>query len=327
MVRIGILGTSGIARLFFGGALQHAQFVAVASRDERRAREFASECGLARWHGSYDDLLADPHVDAVYIPLPNHLHASYTIRAARAGKHVLVEKPIALSAGELEGMVRACSQAGVLLMEAMMYRFKRIHQHVVRLAADGAIGDLQFADFSWCYTLRPRQREGFRLDPRAGGGALNDVGIYAADFLRMVLGQSLRPLQAFITHDERTGAETFVHALLGDGSVRGAMTCGYGMDANYYVLSGSRGLFQVPGSVSGRVKENVLRIHMTENDSWREEIFPPENPYHALLDHFAACIEGGERPRFSLEESLGNLKLIEEIRGMAAGGAGGGGAG
>jgi predicted dehydrogenase len=272
-------------------------------------------------------LLADPHVDAVYIPLPNHLHAPYTIRAAQAGKHVLVEKPIALGTRELEEMIRACAQAGVLLMEAMMYRFKRIHQHVARLVAEGAIGELRFVDFSWCYTPREGEREDFRFDPQAGGGALNDVGIYGADFLLMVLGRSLQPMYAYISREEKTGVEIFVHALLANGRVRGALKCGYGLDANYYILSGTRGLFHVPGSVSGRVTENVLRIHNTGNDTWREEVFPPENPYHALLDHFAECIETGIRPRIALEDSLNNLKLLEEIRRVAGEGAGGEGAG
>jgi len=117
VIRIGILGTASIARLFFGAPLSRAAIVAVASRDAGRAQEFARHYHIPRSYGTYEELLADPGIDAVYIPLPQHLHHLYTIRAAEAGKHVLVEKPAAVSSAEIEQMISACCASRVLLME------------------------------------------------------------------------------------------------------------------------------------------------------------------------------------------------------------------
>ena len=151
--------------------------VAIASRDGAHAREVAAELGIPTAHGSYEALLADPDVDAVYIPLPNHLHAEWTIAAARAGKHVLCEKPLALTAAEAERMVDACDDEGVHLMEAFMYRhhpsWVAVRELVALRAGSAALRAVQ-SWFSY-YNDDPRN---IRNQAEAGGGALYDIGCY-----------------------------------------------------------------------------------------------------------------------------------------------------
>ena len=314
MVRIGILGTARIAPLYFGGLLRHAQFVAVASRSADRAAGFAERHGLGRWHDSYDALIEDPGVDALYIPLPNHMHAEYAIRAVRAGKHVLVEKPAALTSADFRRMTEASTSAGVLLMEAMMWRFKRIHRRVLELVRGGSLGDLRHVDFHWCYPLRALDRGAFRLDPACGGGALNDVGVYGVDFLHQLMGGELEVRYAAMEREEEGGVDLFTHALLASKGATATLTCGYTSDANYYVLACEKGMIHVPGSVAGRVVENRALMHRIDGDDRSEERFAAENPYHALLDHFAACVLGKETPMITPEETGQNLDLLGRIR-------------
>ena len=145
-LRFGVLGCAAIAVQKVIPAIQRSErceVVAIASRDADRAAAVAGDLAIGRHHGSYDDLLADPDVEAVYIPLPNHLHAPWTERAAAAGKHVLCEKPLALDTEEAIGMIDACRQAEVRLMEAFMYRVHPLWARVHELATDGTIGELQ----------------------------------------------------------------------------------------------------------------------------------------------------------------------------------------
>src|SRR6185369_13656332 len=189
VLRWGILSTADIARRKVVPGMRKAarcEVVAVGSRDGELARGFADELGIARAHDSYEALLADPDVDAVYIPLPNHLHREWTLAAARAGKHVLCEKPIALSAADAEQMVAACESAGVRLMEAFMYRLHPSWLGVRSLLAAGRIGRLQSVQ-SW-FSYYNDDPSNIRNIAEAGGGALLDIGCYSINLSRMLFG-------------------------------------------------------------------------------------------------------------------------------------------
>jgi predicted dehydrogenase len=178
-LRLGVLSTADIARTKVIPGMRTAQrveVVAIASRDEARARSAAAELGIPRAHGSYEALLADEDVDAVYIPLPNHLHAPWAIRAAEAGKHVLCEKPLAMTAAEAESMASAADAAGVVLMEAFMYRHHPSWQAALEVVRSGRLGRLTAVQ-SWFsyYNDDPTNIRNIR---EAGGGALYDIGCY-----------------------------------------------------------------------------------------------------------------------------------------------------
>jgi len=314
MIRIGILGTAAIARPFFGAPLRHASIVAIASRSASRAAGFAKEFGIPSHYGSYDELLADPSIDAVYLPLPPSLHAEWTIRAARAGKHVLIEKPAAPSSHDVERMLEACASSRVLYMEAFMYRFKAIHRHVRDVVTCGTLGHLRFIDFSWCFNIEALRRSLFRLDPAHGGGALNDLGVYGVDFLRYLGMPVPSVVHASIQRHNGGGVDSFSHVVLQSGTALMALSAGFTCDANYYALGGEKGSIHVPASLSGRVVPNAVMMHLFENDQRTEEVFPAENPYVAEMDYFAECIAGGIQPESGGEGSLSNIRVLEEIK-------------
>jgi xylose dehydrogenase (NAD/NADP) len=188
-LRFGILGAANIARAFAKGAatVPGVQIVAVASRDAAKARAFADEIGVARSHASYDAMLADPEIDAIYIPLPNTMHAEWAIRVAQAGKHILCEKPLASTVADTVAMFAAAKQAGIHLVEAYPYRAQPQTQKVRELLDAKAIGRLQLIHATFGFTFN--KPGDIRLDPARGGGALLDAGSYATSFVRMASGE------------------------------------------------------------------------------------------------------------------------------------------
>jgi D-xylose 1-dehydrogenase (NADP+, D-xylono-1,5-lactone-forming) len=193
-LQIGIFGAARIARLFVEGVRPSAkvQVRAVASRDAERARTFAHDCGIPQVHATYDSLLADPAIHAVYIPLPNNLHAQWSIRAVEAGKHVLCEKPLATSADDAEAMFTAARQNKVYLVEGYPYRAQPQTLRLRELLARGEIGRLQIVQASFGFLLNDATN--IRFDPKLGGGALMDAGSYPASLVRMIAGE--RPSRA-----------------------------------------------------------------------------------------------------------------------------------
>lgn len=313
MIRFGVLGTARIARQFLGDPLKNVSIVAVASRDQGRADAYAREYGIPRAYGNYEKLLNDPAIEAVYIPLPQHLHCEYTVKAARAGKHVLVEKPSALTVAELHQMVTACKNHHVLFMEAFMYRFMPIHRRVKEIVASGLLGRLRYIDFNWCFNVKKLVRSPYRLDKSAGGGALYDLGIYGVEFLRFITEGTPSLVSAYTAYAGPDGLDVFTHAACQVNDVFGAITCGYTSDANYYVVSGELGSLVVPGSVSGQFVEKAIQVHLHEADKRYEERFAPMNPYRLEMEYFADCIEKGTRPFLDGENSLWDLEFLEEI--------------
>jgi predicted dehydrogenase len=314
MIRIGILGTASIARLFFGEPLKHASILGIASRDVTRAVEFAKHYGIPRVFPSYEALIADEEIDAVYIPLPPHLHCTYTIKAAEAGKHVLVEKPAAPSSDEIAQMIDACRKHHVVLMEGFMYRFKAIHHRVRGLVQEGVLGTIHYLDFSWAFNIRKLARSPFRLDRMAGGGALNDLGIYGLDFLHFLGFPDPTLIHVSIKRDGPAGVDMFTHMTWQAGPTFASITCGFTCDANYYTVCGELGSVTVPGSLSGRIRDNMLHLHLLHSDHRADETFPAENPYVKELDHFAVCIETGQEPETGGGNALRNMRLVEAVR-------------
>jgi predicted dehydrogenase len=180
-IRWGILSTASIGvNCFIPGALKarNCEVVAIGSRDGDRAHEVAARFVIPRTYGSYDALLADPDVDAIYNPLPNGLHADWTLKAAQAGKAILVEKPSCRDAAEAAALANACATEGVVLMEAFMYRFHPQHERVRALLAGGAIGELCGVQTAFSFHMQPLDPGNVRLQAPLAGGALMDVGCY-----------------------------------------------------------------------------------------------------------------------------------------------------
>lgn len=190
-LRMGIIGAANIARQFSAAvrATDAVKVAAVASRTAETARTFAESCGIAKHYASYEALLDDPDIEAVYIPLPNHLHAEWAINAARAGKHILCEKPLCLGRAQAEAMFAAASEHGVMLLEAYPYMFQPQTRAMLDLLQSGAIGTVRMMQASFGFTVTNPDTN-IRMKPDAGGGALLDAGSYALSMVRLVMGEA-----------------------------------------------------------------------------------------------------------------------------------------
>jgi predicted dehydrogenase len=214
-VRWGVLSTSRFAQRTWIPSAQQCQWgevVAIASREHGGARRVADRLGIATAHDSYEALLADSGVDAVYIPLPNHLHATWTVAAAEAGKHVLCEKPIALNAAEAAEMAAAAERAGVALMEAFMYRFHPAWVRLHELVGSGRIGELR-AIVGW-FSYFNDDADNIRNIAEAGGGALNDIGCYPISAARWLFGSEPFRVRGSLHRDPDLGVDILCSGLL-----------------------------------------------------------------------------------------------------------------
>jgi predicted dehydrogenase len=188
-LRLGILGCANIAKQFARDVAPspQIQLVSVASRDLAKAQAFAQQYGLPKAHGSYEALLQDPDIEAVYIPLPNTMHADWAIRAAQMGKHILCEKPLTLTRASAKAMFDVARTHQVMLLEAYPYYFQPQTGDMLQLLHSGAIGEVRMVQASFGFML-PDNPQNIRLNPDLGGGALLDAGSYATSFIRLVMG-------------------------------------------------------------------------------------------------------------------------------------------
>jgi predicted dehydrogenase len=319
-LRWGILSTADIARKKVIPGLQKAarcDVVAIASRDGAHAREVAAELGIPTAHASYEALLADPHVDAVYIPLPNHLHAEWTIAAARAGKHVLCEKPLALTAAEAERMVDVCADEGVHLMEAFMYRHHPAWVEAKRIVDSGRIGPLRSVQ-SWFsyYNDDPRN---IRNQAEAGGGALYDIGCYSINLSRMLFDAEPVRVSAAIVRESETGVDVLTSAILEFAAGTATFTCSTRVEPDQRVhIYGTTGLvsIEIPFNIP---PDRPTRIVVTAGGDppvapASETItFDTADPYTVEAERFAAAILDGLPTPTPPEDAVANMRVIDRI--------------
>ena len=316
----GILSTAAIARTKVIPGIQKAArctVVAIASRDEARARQAASAAGIPSAYGSYEALLADPNVDVVYIPLPNHLHSEWTIAAARAGKHVLCEKPLAMTAAEAERMIAACDTAGVRLMEAFMYRLHPSWVAVRELVAAGRIGRL-VAVQSW-FSYFNDDPSNIRNIRSAGGGALYDVGCYNVNLSRMLFGSEPIRVAGSIYRDAASGVDVLTSGLLEfDGGVA-TFTCSTRAEDDQRVhVYGTEGRIEVgiPFNIPPDRPTQVFVTHGGEPPASpaREVLtFETADPYTVEAERFAAAILDGLPTPVPAADAVANLRVIERL--------------
>jgi predicted dehydrogenase len=242
---LGILGCANIAKQFLRDVkgLPAVRIAAVASRDAAKAAEFAKTFAIPRQHGSYQALLDDPDIEAVYVPLPNSLHAEWAIKAAQAGKHVLCEKPLALGRAEAEAMFAAAHREGVLLLEAYPYYFQPQTADMLRLIADGVIGEVRSVVNAFGFTLL-NPAGNIRMRKELGGGALLDAGSYAVSLIRLVMGEAPVKAAAVSNFVDGVDVSTMATLVYADGR-RAQFSCA--MDAANHrraVIAGSKGAIE-----------------------------------------------------------------------------------
>jgi predicted dehydrogenase len=312
----GLLSTARINRALIKpiNASKRTRLLAVASRSQSAADTYARAWKIPRAYGSYEAMLADPEVDAVYNSLPNHLHAEWTVKALRAGKHVLCEKPFALSLEEADAMIAASKESGKALAEAFMYRHHPQTLKVKQIVESGALGKLQFIRGSFTFNLT---REGdIRLKKETGGGSIRDVGCYPISYARFIVGEE--PVEVFGRQVEGPGGcdESFA------GQMRFANDVLVQFDSSFKApprafmeIVGSKAALKIPNPYKpGRMTKLILQRARIERTIWvwGEEL------YRGEVENFVDVVLGKAPPRISLEDSRANviaiLALLESAR-------------
>jgi predicted dehydrogenase len=309
-VRWGILGCARIARTQVIPAIlrrPEAQLQAVASRDASRLAEFRSLFGSFTAHDSYEALIADPEVDAVYVPLPNSLHCEWSIRAMRAGKHVLCEKPLALDAGQAEDMARVSRECGVLLMEAFMYRYTERMARVGEILQSGVLGPIRSINSTFRFFL---DRENtIKESPELGGGALYDVGCYPLNLIGFVT--QAEPVSIAVECARPRGVDVNLSAVLryADGLIA-SLHCGFdAFGRNTSEIVGTDGALLIPDTFLDDAGRITL---LTKSGSQSIEVAQSDR-YGAEIGDFSKAIREGRAPRLGLPESLRNMRVLDRI--------------
>jgi predicted dehydrogenase len=321
-LRWGVLGTAGIARGQVIPAIQQSSngsVGSVASRDPAKAKAFAAELGIPRVAESYAALVADPAIDAVYIPLPNSEHAEWAIKAAAAGKAVLCEKPLAMNAAEARRIVTECAARKVPLMEGFMYRFHPQNVRVMELIKSGAIGEVREVRTHLSVDLMsPPDATNVRFDPAIGGGALLDMGCYVINIARRVMGAEPESVQGVLDIDPRFNVDVGAAGILGfSGGRLGLVSCSFRASGQgAYSIVGTTGTIDVPRAVipgMGTRAPEGLVIVIDADGRRREEIFAPINQYTIMAEGFADAVLSGRPVPFSPEDGVANMAVMDAL--------------
>lgn len=308
-LRWGILSTARINRSLIPPLHASARndVVAVASRSLDKATAFAEKWKISQVYDSYEAMLADSSIDVIYNPLPNHLHAPWTIKAAQAGKHVLCEKPLALTVADVEAIAEAAEEANVVVAEGFMYRHQARTLKVKSLIDDGLIGDVNIIKGGFTFTLQPKHK--IRLDPTMGGGSIWDVGCYPISFARYIAGH-----EPEVVYGQQVLSDTGVDLAFSGhmrfpNNILAQFDSGFNSSFRMYMeIVGSSGTLFIPKAFK---PESRSVIHLHRNfDSEIIEVKGDELLYAGEVEDLADAILTGKTPQVTLAESRGNAQTI-----------------
>lgn len=313
-IKWGILSTAQIAVEQLIPAIRRSsngEVYAIASSSGKAAAA-AEKLQIPAFYQSYEELLADPAVDAVYIPLPNSMHAEWTIRAAKARKHVLCEKPAALEPEQVKEMITACKENGVLFMEAFMYRFHPQHQKVKELIHSGAVGEVKMMRAFFSFYMEDRT-DNIRLNSELGGGALYDIGCYCMNSLRYILEDE--PIHMNIVAEFNSeGVDTSASVVLEfSNNIQATFMCSF--DAAFkdeYEIIGTKGSIRVPHAYRPDLNsgEGIIQLFQ-ENETREYKILGDQ--YLLEVEHFADCVITNREPVLTGGDSLNNIKALNTL--------------
>jgi D-xylose 1-dehydrogenase (NADP+, D-xylono-1,5-lactone-forming) len=308
-MRLGIVSTADINRKVIPGARasEKVELVAVASRDQQRAEEYARTWEIERAYGSYEALLEDPDVDAVYISLPNTLHREWSIRSLEAGKHVICEKPFSRRVEDVEAAFDAAERTGRLLTEAFMYRHNPQTKRVAELVREGAIGDLRVVRTAFSYSLY--DAENIRLRTDVDGGSLMDVGCYCVSGSRLFAGEPETAIGRQVLGPSGVDVR-FAATLAFPGEVLAHFDCGLDVPANALLeVVGSRGTLRLPSPFL--IAEPAIEL-LRDEETERIEV-SPAGCYRLEFENMSAAIRGTAEPLLDRDDALGQAGTIEAL--------------
>lgn len=318
-LRWGILGAANIAVSKVIPAMRassRARVVAIASRDIGKARRAAEALDVRKAFGSYEELLADPDVDAIYNPLPNHLHVPWTLRAADAGKHVLCEKPIALNAAGARTLLDARDRNGVIIGEAFMVRVHPQWLEVRRLIRDGRIGPLRLISGHFSYFRRDPNDVRSRVD--WGGGSLLDIGCYPVNLTRWLFDAEPTSAIANIERDPELGVDRLVTALLQFDAGQAQFACaGQLVPFQRMTMFGDRGRIEVEIPFNAPPNRRC-RIFVDDGSRFASEAarmidFPAVDQYTLQAERFADAVAGTSEVPVTLEDAVANMAVMDAL--------------
>jgi predicted dehydrogenase len=313
-LRWGVLSTANIGRASVNPAIQassNGTLLAVASRDRERARAFAEAARIPKYYGSYEALLNDPDIDAVYIPLPNGVHAEWAIHAAERGKHVLCEKPLALTVAECRDMHRAADANRVKLMEAFMYRFHPRTEKAIQLVASGALGTVR--SIRSVFTFRLARTDDIRLDPALGGGALWDVGCYCVNVSRTMARAEPVEVQAWASWSDR-GVDTRLNGVLHFvNGARAHFDCALDMERReFYDVGGTDASMTVETGFSPQSRDVEIVEHRAKREDVRHSSQGADQ-YRRMVEHFSDCVIHDRPLRYAEADAMANVAVIQAL--------------
>jgi predicted dehydrogenase len=311
--RWGILSTARIARYAMIPALQQstmAEVVAVASRDFDKARQFSTDLSIPKAFGNYQNLLDSDEIDAVYIPLPNHMHKEWSIRAAEAGKHILCEKPIAMNAIECREMIASAESNGVELMESFMYRYHPRFKAAKQMATAGEIGELKA--ITSALTFKMTNEDDYRHNPEMGGGALMDVGCYCVNISRQIAGREPLTVSAYAAWTPK-GVDAQIVGILdfGDG-LFAHFDCAFNMALRQtFLIAGTDGYLSMDYPVNPPEDQTTME-EIRDREIINTYTFPPVNDYMLIAEDFMRSIETG-KPAYPVNDAEANMRVIDAL--------------
>ncbi|PFO09384.1 oxidoreductase [Bacillus sp. AFS076308] len=314
-IRWGIIGCAGIAKRSVIPGIQQSdtgEVAAIASRGLDKAMQTAEQLIIPKAYGSYEELLADPTIEAVYIPLPNHLHKEWVIRAAEAGKHVLCEKPLAINAEEAQEMLEACEKAGVVFAEAFMYRYHPRYTTIRDIIKSGEIGELRGIHGTFTFN-NSKDMNNIRYKQEWGGGSLYDVGVYPISAARMLLNEEPKAAAVHaLLSEEHDHVDMMASGILEFN--RGvALTFDCGMWAafrNTLEVLGTEGRIEVPSAFVVNQDEGD-NFFVCTKDGRREVEVPRLNQYALQADAIGRSIRNGEPLPFPASDAVLNMKVLD----------------
>lgn len=319
-IRWGIISTANIGRRRVVPAMKLANnsvVTAVASRDYARAKDFADELDIPTAYGSYEELIADPNIDAIYNPLPNSEHAEWSIKCAEAGKPTLCEKPFAKDAPEAQKMVDAFTSRGILFAEAFMYRFHPQTVRVKELVESGILGDIRIIRASFSFSIQ--EEDNIRLSKPLAGGALMDVGCYCLNVMRLMTGEEPTGAKAFAKIGDHSGVDEVLTGVLQfpSGAV-GHFDCSLRAQHNHsYEIRGSKGRIEVEqGFVMPPDQSTKIRVWENTSpgeDRYEEIVIPPTNHYTIMAEDFADALINNRPPRYAPQDGVANMRVIDML--------------
>ena len=312
-LKIGVMGTADIAVSRVIPNLRKSDRVtvqAIASRDEGKARKRAKELGIGQYFGSYEEMLQNGDVEAVYIPLVNNLHAEWSIRSLSMGKHVLCEKPLALNSADAHRMLMEAQKNNLVLMEGFMYRYHPRNLAVFDMVARGEIGTLKAIESAFSYVLD--DDSSYLMNRDLGGGALYDIGCYPVNVSRMLTRSE--PYEVYgAANFASTGVDmTFQGIMRFPGGVISSIHAAMDEEAQFwYRVIGDRGIIEVPWAFVSFEKDTEILVQKDEKQETKT--FKGSDEYRLEFDHFADMVEDRAEPIYPLEDSVKNLAVIEAL--------------